>query len=140
MPAPRPWKTDAIDLDWMCDRIAGGASMADLARHYGIDTGQFSVWCAADAQRSARIKSARAISAAHWDEKAERGLEGAEDQFELSRAKEMAHHYRWRASKISPDYGDKSTVTHAGAVAHLSSDDLSDDERSFITAQLKKEN
>jgi hypothetical protein len=35
----------------------------------------------------------------------------ASDAFELAKAKELAHHYRWRASKIAPKlYGDRLQV------------------------------
>ena len=39
------------------------------------------------------------------------GIAQASDPFELAKAKELAHHYRWRASKIAPKlYGDKQSV------------------------------
>jgi len=55
-------------------------------------------------------------SARFWDEKAARVIEAAPDKFELERARELAHHYRWRAKAIAPrDYGDKVTQEHTGA-------------------------
>lgn len=55
--------------------------------------------------------------ALHWDERAEAAISAASDEFELRKAKEISHHYRWRASKIAPkDYGDKQQVEHSGKV------------------------
>lgn len=55
------------------------------------------------------------MAASVWDEKAEQGLEDAADPFELSKHKELAHHYRWRASKIAPRiYGDRIQQEHSG--------------------------
>jgi hypothetical protein len=43
-----------------------------------------------------------------WDEQALDAIDMARDGFTLSKAKEKAHHLRWRAAKIAPrDYGDK---------------------------------
>ena len=64
----------------------------------------------------ARAREARIHAARIWDEKALSVVEQALDLFELQRAKELAHHYRWRASKTAPkDYGDKVTQEHTGA-------------------------
>ena len=50
-----------------------------------------------------------------WDEKALAGIEAAKDAFELAKAKEAAHHYRWRASKIAPsEFGDRQAIEHTG--------------------------
>lgn len=86
--------------------------MLSIARNIGVSQGSLIAWIAADSERSARTKEARAHTALAWEEKAERGIAEASDPFELSKAKELAHHYRWRASKIAPrDYGDKVEQT-----------------------------
>lgn len=116
MPPP-PIKLDRISdfgLDAVCEAIADGQSMTDLARSLGVSFGTLSLWIANDAERSARVREVRAHTSRLWDEKATAGIESAADAFELAKAKEMAHHYRWRASKIAPrDYGDKHL--HVGA-------------------------
>jgi hypothetical protein len=62
------------------------------------------------------MREARAKSAKVWDEKAEQVVRDAPDKFELEKARELAHHYRWRAKAIAPrDYGDKVTQEHTGA-------------------------
>ena len=108
------WKATPDDaLEELCDRIQGGESQAAVAESLGVDRAELHRWVAAESQRSARVQLARANSAVVWDEKAEHEIRAAFDPFELSKAKELAHHYRWRASKISPAYGDK--VQHGGA-------------------------
>jgi len=55
------------------------------------------------------------MAAAAWDEKSELLLTNAKDNFELMKAKELAHHYRWRAKAIAPrDYGDKQVDQDKG--------------------------
>lgn len=53
--------------------------------------------------------------ASYWEEKAESCIADAADEFELKKARELAHHYRWRAAKIAPrEYGDKLEVNNTG--------------------------
>ena len=48
---------------------------------------------------------------------AEAELRNASDPFELARARELASHYRWKASKADPgQFGDKLETTHKGNV------------------------
>ena len=92
-------------------RIECGENLSDIARSVQKNRSVLSRWLAADEQRSARARTYRALAAAAWDEKAQQCLEDAGDAFELSKAKELAHHYRWRASKVAPkEYGDKTTI------------------------------
>ena len=67
-----------------------------------------------------------------YDELAQAGIETARDPFELARAKEMAHHYRWRASKVNPgEYGEKLDLN-----AKVSIKDVPDDELLARAARL----
>jgi hypothetical protein len=127
-------KLDAFGLDNVCEAIAAGESMSALARRLHVGYGQLSVWIASDPERSARVQEARASTAKLWDEEAERLLKKAPDPFELTRARELGHHYRWRASKIAPkEYGDKSTVDANVSVT------LRDLVRSAAAARAKSE-
>ena len=55
------------------------------------------------------------MMAAYLVERAETEIRDSADEFELKKAKELAHHYRWKASKIAPrDYGDKLEVNNTG--------------------------
>lgn len=91
-------------------------TLTEIARDVGVSLGSLWVWLDGDLDRSARAREARAKTAAIWDDEATRVIEQAGDQFELAKAKELAHHYRWRASKIAPrEYGDKVQNEHTGA-------------------------
>jgi len=108
------------------ERIEDGENLASIAASVGKNRSMLTRWIAQDEQRSARARTVRALAAAAWDEMAQEGIRDAADPFELARAKEMAHHYRWRASKVAPkEYGDKLDVDMKGtmAVTLQSSDD-----------------
>ena len=114
--APAKARIDAIGIDALAQKIADGMSMTGIAAEVGVSIGTLLVWVDQDPERSARAREARIMSARIWDERAEAGIESASDPFELSRAKELAHHYRWRASKIAPrEYGDKVSAEVTGA-------------------------
>lgn len=99
---------DAIGLDEVCRLIIGGTTLTAIASMAGVSLGSMLSWAESTPERSARVREARSLSAAAYDEKAEACIAEASDPFELAKAKELAHHYRWKASKISPKkYGDK---------------------------------
>ncbi len=105
---PAKAKCDEFGTDALCAALADGQSLTSLAAEIGVSIGTLLAWVADDDDRSARAREARTLAARLWDEKAERGIAEASDPFELARAKELAHHYRWRSSKHAPkDYGDK---------------------------------
>lgn len=104
-------KLDSYGVDAMCNAIVEGDSMTLIAKSIGVSLSGLIAWVAADHDRSARVREARISTAQLWDERATSGIEAASDVFELSKAKEIAHHYRWRASKIAPrEYGDKVAI------------------------------
>ncbi len=99
----------------LCEDIGNGKAMTDIAERLGVSVGSMLVWVEADSERSARVREARRVMARYWDERAESMLDGAEDEFQLKKAKELSHHYRWRSAKIAPrEYGEK--VEHEVAV------------------------
>ncbi len=109
-------RIDAFGIEAVCERLADGVTMTAIAEEIGVTVGKLSQWIASDEEHSARAREARIHAARIWDEKALSVIEQALDPFELQRAKELAHHYRWRASKTAPkDYGDKVTQEHTGA-------------------------
>lgn len=98
---------DDLGLDEICSMILDGKTLTSIAEKVGVSKGALLAWIGWG-DRSARVNAARSDAAVYWDDKAERGIENAADPFQLSIAKELAHHYRWRASKIAPKtYGDK---------------------------------
>lgn len=91
--------------------------MTQIAADACVSVGSLLAWIAADSDRSARVREVRTAMALTWDEKAEAAISYARDEFELRKAKELGHHYRWRASKIAPrDYGDRIAHEHSGKV------------------------
>ena len=95
-------------MDDVIAEIQAGHTLTAIARKMGVARSKLLVWIEEDDDRSARVREARRRAAWAWDELAEDVIRNAADPLELSRAKELAHHYRWRASKIAPrEYGDK---------------------------------
>lgn len=104
------------DLDDVCERIAAGETYTVIAADYGKTQGALSLWLAAEPNRSARAREAAGFAARVWDEEAEAGIRAATDVLSLGKARELAQHLRWRASKLSPAYADRSKVEVGGAV------------------------
>lgn len=109
--APKPEareKLDAFGIDAVCEAIAARKTLTQIARKVGVSLWTLLAWLNADASRSARARETRAGMAKHWDEQAEAEIRKAKDPLALAKARELAHHFRWRASKIAPaEYGEK---------------------------------
>jgi hypothetical protein len=115
--------------------IDSGMFLAEIARQWHVDKSDLTNWIASDDQRSARARLARREQAAHWDQMAEAVLASLPDNAPKGaqlRARELASHYRWRASKINPgEYGDRITNVHEDS---RSARELSTDELRIIAA------
>lgn len=111
-------KIDAIGLDAIIDMIYDGNMLSDIARKIGVSKSSLNEWYS-QGERLARINAARIAAAERWDELAVQVLtEAPSDKNEIARARELAQHYRWRASKLSPKlYGDRLTTEHTGTPA-----------------------
>lgn len=108
-------RLEAFGVEQVCALILDGRSMTYAAKQAGVSIGRLVEWIAADPDRSARTREARTQSALVWDERAELQITQARNPFQLARAKELAHHLRWRASKIAPrEYGDRMQHTGGG--------------------------
>lgn len=106
-------KLEAFGVDALCEGIGEGHSLTFLARDIGVSIGLLLAWIEADPERSARVRETRATMGKVWDEKAEDAIKQADDEFKLKKAKELAHHYRWRAKAIAPrEYGDRMQLEH----------------------------
>ncbi len=109
-------KLEAFGIDAIVDLIYDGMMLRQIADTIGVAQSRMSDWLAKSPERSARVIEARARSADQWDAKAEAVLQAARDKDEIAVARELAHHYRWRASKLAPrTYGDRVTQEHVGA-------------------------
>lgn len=120
-------KLDALGLDAVCERIESGESITQIATSLGMLQKSMRDWIAADDTRSARVRISRELSADACDDLAVRELETLQPgatAAEIARARELASHYRWRASKRNPRiYGDKLDLNHSGKV-ELTDDQL----------------
>ncbi|MGC7464249.1 hypothetical protein QT654_20685 [Xanthomonas citri pv. citri] len=104
-------KLDKAGIGQVCDDLCAGASLTGIANEVGVSLASLLAWVAADPDRSARVRETRAAMAKVWDERAEDEIRQADDEFKLKKAKELAHHYRWRAAKVAPgEYGEKVEV------------------------------
>ena len=134
-----------VNIDAICDMIVEGNSLTHIAKTVGVHVSALVRWVENDPQRSALVREARVRSAKIWDEKAEAVIAAAPDKFELERARELAHHYRWRAKAIAPrEYGDKVQQEHTGkdggpiALAAVDLRNLKDDELEHMQRLLAK--
>lgn len=124
---------DAKGIDWVCAEIENGQMLTTIAGSMGLSLHALTAWLASDQGRSARARDARLLSAAAFEEKAEICIAESADQFGLAKAKELAHHYRWKASKLDPRrYGDKVELEHKGRIAVAR--EMTDDELAAIAA------
>lgn len=107
-PADAPAILDSVGVEFVCDELMNGKTFTTLAKQFNVSRSALLRWIDASEDRSARVRETRIKAAAVWDEMAEEEIRLAGDPFELTRARELAHHFRWRAAKIAPkDYGDK---------------------------------
>ncbi len=108
---PTEAKIVKYGIDRICDEITSGHSTDQICIAIGVSRGAIAAWYAKPEQQT-RIQEARRLSAAHWDELAEATIKAAgTDKGSIAKARELANHYRWRASKLNPAfYGDKITA------------------------------
>lgn len=147
-PGPVPAMTRMgfdTNIDAICDMIVEGKSLTQISKDVGVNIAALIRWIENDPQRSALVREARVRSAKIWDEKAEAVIAAAPDKFELERARELAHHYRWRAKAIAPrEYGDKVQQEVTGkdggpiALAAVDLRGLKDDELDHMQRLLAK--
>lgn len=97
-----------LNIDSLIDDIIEGLTYRQMAAKYECSLGTIHNFLSKD-EHSARANEARQASADGYADKAEQVLiDAPADRIELQRARELAHHYRWKASKRNPkNYGDK---------------------------------
>lgn len=104
-------KLTDLGIDFICDRIENGDSVAQLATTLKMTRQTLWNWIDADVGRSARVRESLKRSAIEYDDKAElvlKNLPKDATNAQIMQARELASHYRWRASKRDPKaYGDK---------------------------------
>jgi hypothetical protein len=107
----KPTKIPRPDISEVIEDILNSMSYRAMAHKYGMSLTVFFDFIH-QPEHSARIKEARQFSADTDSDKAEQVLIEAEGTLpEISRARELAQFYKWRASKKAPrNYGDKIEV------------------------------
>jgi hypothetical protein len=94
--------------------ILSGLFPVDIAEKWGVTRSAIFQWVESDPERSARAREARAQTGQIWDQEGTKVLSSLPDDAtpgQIARARELASHYRWRASKIGGDYRDKTHAT-----------------------------
>lgn len=102
-------------LEEIVELIIEGKTFREIALQFDVAISTIHIFLTMEAN-AARASAALEISASSYADKAEQVLWEAEGtKEELTRARELAQHYRWKAAKRSPKkYGDKVDVTSAG--------------------------
>jgi hypothetical protein len=116
-------KLDELSIEGFCDEVINGKSYTKIADEQGVSKAALLRWLSQDADRAARARDARTLSSHTFDDMAEDVLRDA--SVDPARARELASHYRWRASKIAPrEYGDKLQIDQTTHVMNLSDDEV----------------
>jgi hypothetical protein len=102
------------DLDFVTGKLRDGEDLTEVARLLKRTRFSLRDWIANDPVRVAAVAEARREAAHAYVEKAGavlRGLPAGATPAQIAQARELAHHYRWCASKSMPKvYGDKVEV------------------------------
>lgn len=104
-----------FNIDDIVEMILQGKSYRSIANELNCKLSTLHDFTS-KSEHSARVKTALIISASTFDDKAEQVLvEAKGNMVEIQRARELAQHYRWKASKRAPKvYGDKLDLTSDG--------------------------
>lgn len=118
-------RIDKLGVDALCDRLVSGETLTAISKSIGVTKGSMRRWVSLDAERQARVNEARVASAEAFDELAEEEIRSARNPLALAKARELAHHYRWRSSKIDPRrYGEKLQVDQNTTIVNLSDEEI----------------
>lgn len=102
--------------DEIYEMLAKGETYRAIAAHFDVSLTRLAEWLSRP-EHSARIQASLRVSADTFADKAEEVLKTIGDQAmngEITRCRELAHHYRWKAAKRAPTvYGDKGSPEDA---------------------------
>lgn len=114
--APKPGTGKAwrgVPLADLIHRIADGDSVASIARQFDARRSNLHAFLMRHAPDE--YKAAQVLSADAYMEKAEDAIIDASSQVEVSRARELANHYRFMAKIRSPStHGDRQAMELTG--------------------------
>lgn len=128
---------DTKGIQEVVDCILDGLSLNEIARRFEVRKASLLGWIASDSDRSARVSAARLMAADSHADDAEDLLRNAKGtKVEMSRAKELAHHLRWKASMADPRrFGTKVELSGAVGIHALSAEEL-DARQAAIDAEI----
>lgn len=109
-------RLDELGTEAVALKIADGATYREIAGDAHVGLGTLCAWIESDPERSQACARAREISAQAFEERAQEEIQHAKDPFELSKAKELAIHWRWRAAVTNPKYNPKTEHKHSGSL------------------------
>lgn len=116
---------NAFGLEALCDRLVSGETQTAICKSLGITKGSLSRWVSLDAERQTRVREARIEAAQAFDDLAEEVIKKARGKDGIAKARELAHHYRWRASHANPrEYGEKLQVDQTTNIINLSDEEI----------------
>lgn len=104
-------------IDEIIELIVDGLTFRDIAKKYDLSLSGLHNFLS-KTEHSARVKTAMALSADGYADKAEEVLSDIKPKStyaELQRARELAQHYRWKSAKRNPRrYSEKVDITSDG--------------------------
>lgn len=106
--------------DELCEAIMRGAFLTTIADEWGMSLQSLLSWIASDPDRSTRAREARDYSGYAYDQQAEgvlKALQADATPAQITQARELASHYRWRASKMSSHYKDGGLLGENAAIS-----------------------
>ena len=108
----RQERLEKIGIDSICAAVMTGASLTAIAGEMDdVPPKILMQWIEGSDSRVAKVKEARVVSSYHFADQALIEIKAAEGKDQISRARELAHHYRWLASKFNRDvFGSHQTI------------------------------
>lgn len=105
-----------IDFEMAIEGLTEGKTFKEIAAEQNIPTVTMFDFLYRDVECAARVRVALVKSAQMFADLAEEVIKNAPRDFiEIQRARELAQHYRWKASKRNPrEFGDKIDITTQG--------------------------
>lgn len=120
-------RIDDYGLQKICENIQGGMMLSQICDEIGINLENLTTWLAVDKNRATKVRDARALAAVVYEEMAFKAIVEAKNDFKLAKAREIASHLRWKASKVNPrDYGDKSQLDISDTRAPMTQSQVDD--------------
>jgi hypothetical protein len=124
---------DNIGIDEICRIISDGATHKQTAKKCGVGSDTLHAWLVADPARIHRARETRRLLAQEYARAALDAINALlpdATPAEITKARELANHYRWLAKVTDPgDYGDRQ---------HVEIDDITKRDEHELRSQLSQ--